>query len=85
MQPLAEWHCDTECIINRKPNVEQVEAVNPRSFRRWQPGVIALRGMLQFRAMMSATMSKVDGIEPSSEIPMVDAPGPNVIPLLSRL
>jgi hypothetical protein len=29
MQPLAKWYRDTECIINRKPNIEQVEAVNP--------------------------------------------------------
>ena len=29
MQPLAERHRDTECIIDRKPKVEQVEAVNP--------------------------------------------------------
>jgi hypothetical protein len=29
MQPLAERHRDTECIINRKPKVEQLEAVNP--------------------------------------------------------
>ena len=29
MQPLAKWYRDTECIINRKPTVEQLEAVNP--------------------------------------------------------
>ena len=29
MQPLAKWYRDTECIINRKPKIEQVEAVNP--------------------------------------------------------
>jgi hypothetical protein len=62
MEPLAKWQRDTECIIDRKPNVEQVEAINPEIIQEMAAGRdSAARNVTipQFRAMMSA-----DGIEP---------------------
>jgi hypothetical protein len=79
MQPLAERHRDTECIIDRKPKVEQVEAVNPEIIQE-----VAV-GRDSAACNVTIECNNVRNNVKGRRHPVGDAAGPAVIPLLPRM
>ena len=79
MQPLAERYRDTECIIDRKPKVEQVEAVNPEIIQEVAVG----RDSAAWNATIQCNNVR-NNVKGGLHRPP-DAGGPAAIPFLPRM
>jgi hypothetical protein len=76
VHPLAEWYRDTERIIDRKPDVEQIEAVNPEIIHEMAAGRDSAARNAAFPR--NNVRNNVEG----GRHRMLDARGADVIPLL---
>jgi len=79
MQPFAKRQRDSECIINRKPKVEQVEAVNPEIIQEMAVG----RDSAAWNVTIEC--NNVRNNVKSRRHRKRDAAGPAVISLLPRM